>query len=75
MYQEIAKVTPNESGALIDVAQAANLAGQSQIELETYKSFLKKFPDDPLAPDVRRQIKQLQKSLASTDASGQSKTG
>jgi tetratricopeptide (TPR) repeat protein len=75
VYQKIAKLTPDEPSALINVAQTAQLAGESQTELTAYKSFLKRFPDDPLAPDVRRQVKQLEKTVKSAGQAGQSPTG
>jgi len=75
VYQQIAKLSPDEPGAQLNVAQAAQAAGEAQTALTAYKSFLKRFPDDPLAPDVRRQLRELQKSLKSAGANGQSKTG
>jgi tetratricopeptide (TPR) repeat protein len=60
VYQKIAKLTPDDSGALINVGRAAGAAGETAVAVSAFKSFLKKFPDDPLAPDVRAQLKQLQ---------------
>jgi tetratricopeptide (TPR) repeat protein len=74
-YQLIAKLSPDEPGAQLNVAQAARAAGDSQAALTAYKTFLTRFPDDPLAPDVRKQLRELQASLKSAGANGQSKTG
>jgi cytochrome c-type biogenesis protein CcmH/NrfG len=62
VYQKIAKATPDDSGALINVGRAAGAAGETGAAVAAFKTFLKKFPDDPLAPDVRNQLKQLQTS-------------
>ena len=36
----------------------------SVAQLAVYKEFLKKFPNDALAPDIKKQIKSLEKSIA-----------
>jgi hypothetical protein len=43
-----------------------------------YQKFLAKYPKDPLVPDIKRNIKKLQKQLASgatTQTTGSTPTG
>jgi tetratricopeptide (TPR) repeat protein len=65
VYERIAALTPGDSTAFLAAADAAGTDGDTTLQIAMYKKFLTKFPGDPLAPDIRRQIKKLQKQLAS----------
>jgi tetratricopeptide (TPR) repeat protein len=68
--QSIAKLQPNEPSALVAVGQTAEQIGDVGTALATYRSFLKKFPDDPIAPDVRKRLTELEKAAQPTGKSG-----
>jgi tetratricopeptide (TPR) repeat protein len=61
VYQKLAKVQPTESGTQIQLAQAAENAGQPGVAIAAYKRFLKIAPDDPNAPQAKARIKALEK--------------
>ena len=63
-YRKIVKLTPNDANAQLQLAQSADAAGDSKVALQAYETFLKLAPQDPLAPQVRQQVKQLRKQLA-----------
>jgi tetratricopeptide (TPR) repeat protein len=63
VYKELARLQPDEPSALLKVAETTGLAGDIRGSIAEYKRFLERFPNDPLAPDVRKQVKDLQKSL------------
>jgi regulator of sirC expression with transglutaminase-like and TPR domain len=66
-YQRIANLAPKDPTAQIQLAQAAQQAGDLQTALKAYQQFLKLAPDDPSADIVRAQITQLR---AQTQAAG-----
>jgi tetratricopeptide (TPR) repeat protein len=66
-YQRIANLAPKDPTAQIQLAQAAQQAGDLQTALKAYQRFLKLAPDDPSADIVRAQITQLR---AQTQAAG-----
>jgi tetratricopeptide (TPR) repeat protein len=66
VYRTVAAKSPTDSDALLEVANIANQDGAITIALATYQQFLKKYPSDPLVPDVKKQIKALEKRLAGT---------
>jgi cytochrome c-type biogenesis protein CcmH/NrfG len=61
----IAARTPGDSSAFLQIASTASADGDLTVAIATYRQFLKKYPDDPLIPDVKKQIKSLEKTLAS----------
>jgi cytochrome c-type biogenesis protein CcmH/NrfG len=63
-YRQIVKLTPNDANAQLQLAQAAQSANDPKIALAAYEKFLKLAPQDPLAGQVRQQVKQLKKQLA-----------
>lgn len=63
VVRELANKTPGDSSAFLSVANAAATDGATTIELATFNEFLKKFPSDPLVPDIKKQIKTLEKSI------------
>jgi tetratricopeptide (TPR) repeat protein len=61
-YKALAKLVPEDAPVQLELAQAANQAGDTPAEIAAYKRFLVLAPDDPSATLVRQQIKQLQQS-------------
>jgi tetratricopeptide (TPR) repeat protein len=66
-YKQIAKLQPNDPNIQLELAQAAQQAGNTAAAIAAYKTFLKLAPDDPNASIVKQQLKQLK---SSTSASG-----
>jgi tetratricopeptide (TPR) repeat protein len=62
MYQRIADAQPRDPNTQLELAQAAQNAGDSATAIAAYERFLRIAPDDPTAPDVRRIVKQLKAS-------------
>jgi len=71
VYKQLSALTPDDSGALIRWAQAAEGAGELESALSVYKKFVKRFPTDPLVVDARQKIKDLQQQIAQQAASPQ----
>jgi tetratricopeptide (TPR) repeat protein len=63
VYKKLVAVAPGDPQAQLELAQAAQAAGDAQTAIAAYKRFLKLAPDDPSAPIVKEQIKQLEASL------------
>jgi len=63
-YQHVARLTPSDPNAQLQLAQAAQAASDPKVALAAYEKFLKLAPQDPLAPNVRKQVAQLRKQLA-----------
>jgi len=68
-YKTVAKLTPKDANAQLQLAQAAQGAADSKTALAAYQRFLVLAPADPLAPTVKKQIRQLEKQLAPTTTS------
>jgi tetratricopeptide (TPR) repeat protein len=66
-YQKLADLTADPTTEL-ELAQAASNAGDTTTALGAYERFLKLAPDDPNAPYVRRQVKQLKAALTGSAA-------
>ena len=58
-YRRITGVRPNDPTVQLELAQAAQDAGDTATTIAAYKAFLKLAPDDPTAVEVRRLLKQL----------------
>jgi tetratricopeptide (TPR) repeat protein len=65
VYLDVAKLSPGDSSAFLAAPQAAVTDGNLNLAIVYYRQFLKKFPSDPLVPDIKKQIKSLQKQIAS----------
>lgn len=65
-YQQIVKLTPGDAAAQFDLATTAQNSGDSTTAIAAYKRFLKLAPDDPNAPFVQQQIKQLESAAAAS---------
>jgi tetratricopeptide (TPR) repeat protein len=59
MYRKITEVRPKDPAVQLELAQAAQSAGDIASTIGAYKAFLKLAPNDPTAPEVRRLLKQL----------------
>jgi tetratricopeptide (TPR) repeat protein len=60
-YKKITQVRPKDPAVQLELAQAAQSAGDAATTIAAYKAFLRLAPQDPTAPEVRRILKQLQK--------------
>ena len=75
LYQSLAAKTPNDSSAALEPPQIAAQDKAPGYAIQLYQQFLKKFPGDPLVPDVKSQIKSLQKQIAQQQQQAASSTG
>ena len=69
-YQRLARLNPGDANVQIQLADAAQNAGDTQTALAAYRRFVKLAPDDPSAPLVRQEIERLQASSAGIGAAG-----
>ena len=65
-YKRLAKRTPNDPTVQLQLGSTAVSANDAKTAITALKRFLKLAPDDPSAPSVKREIKQLQASLKPT---------
>jgi tetratricopeptide (TPR) repeat protein len=70
VYQKLSKLNPNDATTQIQLGQAAQAAGDTKVAIAAYEGFLKLAPTDPLAPQVKQALKQLQASAATSTSSG-----
>jgi tetratricopeptide (TPR) repeat protein len=63
-YKKIAAAAPKDPTVQLELAQAAQTAGDVATTIAAYDRFLKLAPDDPTAPEVERLLKQLRASGA-----------
>ena len=71
-YKQIAKLQPNDPNIQLELAQAAQQAGDTAAAIAAYKTFLKLAPDDPNAArsgSLSSETDCCARSLASHDAS------
>jgi cytochrome c-type biogenesis protein CcmH/NrfG len=70
-YEKLVKLTPADANAQLQLAQSAQANSDTAVALRAYRQFLKLAPNDPLAAQVRAQIKQLKQTASATaSASG-----
>jgi Tfp pilus assembly protein PilF len=62
VYKRLVKVAPKDPNVQLELAQAAQQAGDTAAAIAAYRAFLKLAPDDPNAAIVRQQLKQLRGS-------------
>ena len=60
-YKKITRIRPKDPAVQLELAQAAQSAGDTATTIAAYEAFLRLAPQDPTAPEVRRLLKQLQK--------------
>ena len=65
-YKKIAKLQPNDPNLQLELAQAAQQAGDTATAIAAYTKFLKLAPDDPSASIVKAQLKQLKQSSSTS---------
>ena len=61
-YKRIAAALPKDPTVQLELAQAAQAAGDNTTAIAAYEQFLKLAPDDPTVPEVKRLLKQLRAS-------------
>jgi hypothetical protein len=71
IYKQIAALTPDDSTAFLAAAQIAGKDNDVKLQISLDQQFVKKYPDDPLVPQIKIQLKTLKKQLTS----GQTSTG
>jgi tetratricopeptide (TPR) repeat protein len=69
-YQQVARLAPQDASVQLQLADAAQNAGDSATAIAAYRRFLKLAPDDPSAPLVRDEIKRLQSGGTQTATGG-----
>jgi len=72
-YQKLVKLTPNDPNAQIQLGQAAENAQDTAVAIAAFTKFLKLAPHDPLAGQVKQQLKSLKASAAGSSTSSKSK--
>jgi regulator of sirC expression with transglutaminase-like and TPR domain len=65
-YKKLVALQPNDASTQIQLGQAAQAANDSQTAITAYKTFLKLAPTDPLAVQVKQQLKSLTPTAAVT---------
>jgi tetratricopeptide (TPR) repeat protein len=63
-YRRVTVARPNDVNARLDLAQAAVDAGDNATAISAYEAFLRIDPQNPLAPDVKRQLRGLKQAQA-----------
>lgn len=58
-YKRVVALSPRDPNVQLDLANAAQQAGDTATEIAAYKKFLALAPSDPSAPLVRNQLKKL----------------
>jgi tetratricopeptide (TPR) repeat protein len=66
MYRRITQATPNDPSVQLELAQAAEGAGDVATAISAYDAFLKLAPDDPTAVEVKRILKLLRAQSGAT---------
>lgn len=61
-YKRIVVISPKDPNVRLELAQAAQQAGDAVTTISAFEAFLKLAPDDPNAPIVKQQLKQLRAS-------------
>jgi Flp pilus assembly protein TadD len=65
-YKKIASLQPADPNVQLELAQAAQQAGDVASAITAYAAFLKLAPDDPSASIVKQQLKQLRQTSAAS---------
>jgi len=59
MYKRVGGILPRDPNVQLELAQAAEGAGDSATAIGAYEAFLRIAPDDPTVPEVKRLLRQL----------------
>lgn len=62
VYERLVAASPRDPGARLELAQAAQQAGDVEKAIAAYEEFVELAPDDPSTPLVKEQIERLQAS-------------
>ncbi len=65
-YKKIVALQPGDPNVQLELAQAAQQAGDTASAIAAYAAFLKLAPDDPNAAIVKQQLKQLRQTSAAS---------
>jgi Flp pilus assembly protein TadD len=65
-YRKIVVLQPGDPNIQLELAQAAQQAGDTETAIAAYTAFLRLAPDDPSASIVKAQLKQLKQTSASS---------
>jgi tetratricopeptide (TPR) repeat protein len=65
-YGQVARLSPTEPAAQLQLADAATDAGNASVAITAYAKFIKLAPDDNQVPYAKSQIKTLQSQLAAS---------
>jgi len=63
-YEKLAAVQPRDPNVQLELAQSAQLSGNTARAIEAYERFVELAPDDPSTPLVKQQIEQLKGAQA-----------
>ena len=69
-YARVARLNPDDPDVQLQLASAAESAGDTQAAIAAYEKFLKIAPDHGSAPLVREQLKQLRTPASPANAAG-----
>jgi Flp pilus assembly protein TadD len=61
-YQRLALASPKDPSVQLELAQAAEQAGDAGVAVTAYERFLELAPQDPNAPIVKQQLKRIRSS-------------
>ena len=64
VYRTLSKRSPNDPTLQLQLANAAESAGETSTALAAYQRFVKLAPDDPSTPAIKERIKQLRAASA-----------
>lgn len=70
-YRRLAKLQPAEPSVRLQLAQAAETAGDAATAVAAYKQFIKLAPDDASVPQAKARIKTIEQQLAGSSATTQ----
>jgi tetratricopeptide (TPR) repeat protein len=70
-YQSLARLQPRDSPLRLQLATAAETAGDTATAIAAYKQFIKLAPDDPAVPQAKAKINALEKQLAGSSSPAQ----
>ena len=73
-YKKLGVLLPNDASTQLELAQAAQTAGDAKTEIAAYKKFLKLAPNDSEAPSARKALKAAEASQGSSASSSASTT-
>jgi Flp pilus assembly protein TadD len=61
-YQRLALASPKDASVQLELAQAAEQAGDAGVAVAAFEEFLKLAPEDPNAPIVKQQLQRIRSS-------------